>query len=140
MKKILIFLPLALIACTDYHNSKLGMSFDERVNTNVSAQIAADNTKISGSAECWEFLFFLHADPEKQTYIPEMMNKAGNLANNACTAGAVYDAVSKNNSDLLISPQYTTVKNGLLCTPIGCLFGHTKAIVSGYSAKITAIK
>ena len=69
-----------------------------------------------------------------------MMGAPGNQAFDECTAGAVYNAISKNNSDLLVEPQYTTVKNGFLCTMFGCLYSDTKVIVSGYSAKIKSIK
>lgn len=140
MKSLAILTPvLFLAACTDYHTSGTGAMISHDVHSKSNASIVVGD-KVSGSAECNDYLFFIKSRPERQTYIPEMMSKVGNLADEQCTAGAVYDAVSKNNIDLLIAPQYTSVKTGFLCTPIGCLYSNTKIIVSGYSAKINSIK
>ena len=140
MKKLFILTSvLALAACQTYHTGKTGLQIDNSVKNNLTSSIHV-GPKVSGTADCNEFLFFFGSSPDKQAYIPSMMSRAGNQAYDACTAGAVYDAISKNNSDILVEPQYTTVKKGFLCTPIGCLFGNTKVIVTGYSASITSIK
>jgi len=139
MKKIILVLPLLITACSSMHNSKIGADIQPQVKTDVTATINMGQ-KVSGMANCTEFLF-MQFTPEKQTYIPEMAAKLGNLANDECTAGAVYNAVSANNGDILVAPQYTTIKNGILCFPkLGCLFGNTKVLVSGYIGKITSVK
>ena len=137
-KTLLISSLLALSACTSYHTGKKGMQISSGINHNLSASIDVGN-KVTGTAVCSEFLFFIKSAPEKQAYIPEMVSKVGNQAYDECTAGAVYDAISKNDSDILVEPQFTTVKDGFLCTRFGCLFGNTKIIVTGYSAKIKSI-
>lgn len=136
MKKIfIILLPLGLIGCTSFHAGKDAMMVDSEVKHNLTASVEAGD-KVSGTAECSEYLFFIKSAPEKQTYIPSMMSKVGNQADAECTAGAVYNAVSKSNVDWLIEPQYTTVKKGFFCVFGRCLYSTTKVIVTGYPAKI----
>lgn len=139
MKKLyLIGIMLLVSGCTSFHTGKDSLIINPDVKHNLSASLEVGD-KITGIAECPEYLFFIKPTPEKQAYIPSMMSKAGNLANDECTAGAVYDAVSKNDADMLVEPQYTTVKNGFLCTFFGCFYSNTKIIVTGYAAKIKKI-
>ena len=51
----------------------------------------------------------------------------------------MYDAVSKSNADVLVAPQYTAVRDGVLCFGHRCLFGTTQVIVNGFPGKITSI-
>ncbi|MDR1826071.1 MAG: hypothetical protein LBQ49_00075 [Rickettsiales bacterium] len=142
MKKSMILLPLALVACTGYHNGKIGAviapipPIESKIEANVKV-----GEKITGSAECTEVLFLTVSAPERQTYGPELQTKTGNLANSTCTAGAIYDAMSSSDADIIVSPQYTSVKTSFGCIPfVGCLYKNTKVIVSGHAGKITYAK
>lgn len=143
MKKIaLLSSLLALTACQTYHNGKIGMTISNpdvefapmQAKMNVDA-----SKKITGTAECNSFLWVFNDAPWRQTYGTALQTESGNLASKACTAAAVYDAMNQSQADVIIAPQYTSVRDGVFCFGDRCLFGTTKVIVSGYSGKITEI-
>ncbi|MCM1293939.1 MAG: hypothetical protein NC311_00040 [Muribaculaceae bacterium] len=143
MKKIAILSSLlALTACGTYHNGKMGMTLSnpdvEFVPMQVKVNVDASK-KITGTAECGSFLWVFNNVPQRQTYGPTLQTETGNLATESCTAAAVYDAMNQSQSDVIIAPQYTSMRNGAFCFGHRCLFGTTKVIVNGYSGKITAI-
>ena len=106
----------------------------------MQAKVSVDTSKkITGSAECSSTLWIFNSAPERQTYGPQLQTAAGNFASGACTAAALYDAMSKSQSDIIVAPQYTSVRDGVLCFGHRCLFGTTKIIVNGYAGKIATI-
>lgn len=144
MKKYTILASiLALTGCATYHNGKMGMNFTnpeiefapKQVNVNIDAQ-----NKISGSAKCTSVLWAFNSTPVRQTYGPELQTNDGNIAPDECVAGALYDAMSKSNADIIVAPQYTVAHKGILCFKNKCLHGSTQVIVSGYAGTITSIK
>lgn len=143
MKKIISLTSLlALCACSAYHNGKVGMTISnpdiEFIPMEAKVTVN-DTTKITGSAECSSFLWFINNVPERQTYGTHLQTSEGNFASGACVAAAMYDAMSKTDADVIVAPQYTTARNGLLCFGSRCLAGTTKVMVKGFSGKITSI-
>ena len=141
MKAAILLLPLALAACGAYHTGRIGATIDAPDIRFVpkQAKISVSENKITGTAKCSSTLWVFNSAPERQVFGPELQTSAGNFASPECTAGAMYDAVSKANADILVAPQYTTVRNGVLCFGHRCLFGTTQVIVNGYSGKITSV-
>lgn len=142
MKPAILLLPLALAACgTSYHTGRMGANIDGPDVRFVpkQAKISVSENKISGTAKCTSSLWFINSTPERQAYGVSLQTADGNLASDECTAGAVYDAISKANADVLVAPQYTVVRKGTLCFGYRCLVGSTQVIVNGYSGKITSI-
>jgi hypothetical protein len=145
MKKqsLLLIGALALAACSSgYHNGKSGTILsipDVKVAQNEAKITIGD--KISGSAECTELFFFTVKSPERQTFGPKMQEGAGNFANHACTGGAIYDAMSKSNADIIVAPHYTAVRKSFLCLPVlSCLYSNTKVVVEGNAGKVSYTK
>ena len=144
MKKYTILASiLALTGCTTYHNGKIGMTITnpeiQFVPKQASVNVDTQN-KISGSAKCNSVLWVFNSTPTHQTYGPKMQTSEGNIASDACIAGALYDAMSKSNADIIVAPQYTVAHKGILCLKNRCLRGSTQVIVSGYAGTITSIK
>lgn len=144
MKKYLILTSiLTLAGCGAYHTSKLGMviSNPDIQFTPQEAKIDIDsNNKITGSAECFSFLWVFNSAPERQAYGVPLQTNEGVIASSECVAGAIYDAMNKTDADVLVAPHYTTVRDGLFCFGSRCLFGNTKILVKGYPGKIKSIK
>lgn len=138
-KIVLLGSVLVLTACTRYHTSKAGLELNSVVPTNIEA-VFEKGQRVSGVAECNQFLYFFDIVPQKQTYIPMMHGKYGSFVTDSCMAGAVYDAVSKVDADVLVSPQYTMANKGLLCISGRCLVGKTVTVVSGWASKISQVK
>lgn len=144
MKKYTILASiLALTGCATYHNGKIGMTITnpeiQFVPKQASVNVDTQN-KISGSAKCDSVLWVFNSTPVRQTYGPELQTNDGNIAPDECVAGALYDAMSKSNADIIVAPQYTVAQQGLLCFKNRCLYGTTHVIVSGYAGSITSIK
>ena len=143
MKKIAILTSvLALASCGAYHTGKIGatISGPDVQFTPQEAKLAINTqNKISGSATCSSLLWVFNDVPERQVYGAKLQTKDGVMASSDCVAGAVYDAMSKTDADLIVAPQYTTVRDGVLCFGYRCLFGTTKVLVKGFSGKITTI-
>ena len=143
MKKIISLTSLlALCACSAYHNGKIGMTISnpdiEFIPMEAKVTIN-DTNKITGSAECSSFLWVINNVPERRTYGTQLQTSDGNFASAECVAAATYDAMSKTDADVIVAPQYTTARNGLLCFGSRCLAGTTKVMVKGFSGKITSI-
>lgn len=143
MKKILILTSiLSLAACgTSYHTGKVGMTAPspDMQFTPQEAKISVSNSKVTGSAECSSFLWIFNSVPERQVYGAQLQTADGVMASGDCVAAAIYNAISKTDADIVVAPQYTTVKNGVLCFGTRCLFGTTKVLVKTYTGKIVSI-
>lgn len=142
-KAAFLLLPLALTACgTSYHTGRMGANIDglDMQFVPKQAKISVDtDKKITGTAKCSSQFWILESAPERQAYGPGLQEPAGNFASDECVAAAMYDAISKTNADVLVAPQYTAVRDGLLCFGHRCLFGTTQVIVNGFSGKISSV-
>ena len=133
---------LALTGCTTYNNGKIGMTITNPEIQFVpqQASVSVDTkSKISGSAKCDSVLWVFNSTPTRKTYGPKLQTSEGNIASDACVAGALYDAMSKSNADIIVAPQYTVAQEGILCLKNKCLRGSTQVIVSGYAGTIASI-
>ena len=143
MKKLISLTSiLALAACSTVHNGKVGMTISnpDVQFTPQEAKISINtNNKLSGSAECTSFLWVFGNTPERQTYGYNLQTGDGVIAGKDCVAAAVYDAMKNSDADIIVSPQYTTSRDGILCFGSRCLVGTTKVSVKGYAGKITSI-
>lgn len=141
MKPAILLLPLTLAACGAYHTGRIGATVDAPDVRFVPKQVKfnVSDDKVTGVAECTSGLWIFNSVPEHQAYGMTLQTSDGNFASNECTAGAVYDAISDSNADVLIAPEYTVARRGFLCFGHRCLFGTTKVMVSGYTGKITSI-
>lgn len=140
MKKYTIFAAvLALTGCNTYHNSKHAMTLQSDVETPLQSKVEV-GSKVTGTATCNSFLYVINSTPERQTYLPSSNFDQNAIGGNKCVAGALYDALSKSSADIIISPQYTTMRKGFLCFGERCMIGQSQVIVTGYAGKITSIK
>lgn len=133
---------LALTACSAVHNGKIGMTItnSEIQFTPQEAHVSINtNNKLSGAAECRSFLWLFDSAPERKTFGTQLQESTGVLASDGCIAAAVYDAMKGSDADILAVPQYTTVRNGVLCIKSKCFIGSTKVLVKGYAGYITSI-
>jgi len=144
MKKILVLTSvLVLTACgTTIHNGKVGMTISnpdiEFIPQEAKVSINTNN-KLSGSAECSSFLWIFNSTPERKTFGANMQTREGLIGSDDCIAAAVHDAMKNSDADIIVAPQYTTARNGVLCFGSRCLSGTTKILVKGYAGKITSI-
>ncbi len=141
MKSAILLLPLALAACGTYHTGRIGATINgpDMQFVPKQAKISVSENKTTGTAKCSSILWVFNSAPERQAFGPSLQTSSGNFASDACTAAAMYDAVSKSNADVLVAPQYTAVRDGMLCFGHRCLFGTTQVIVNGFPGKITSI-
>ncbi len=146
MKKVLLLSVLALFgigcASTQYHNGRNGLTIadaDQIKLYPLQAEVEVGE-KISGVAECEKWFGIFYKKPEKQTYGVGMQQNAGNFAPNACTRGAIYDALSKGKADTIVAPKYTAVKKKDLCIFGFCLHEVDQIIVTGYKGTIKNIQ
>lgn len=95
--------------------------------------------KISGTAECQTLFGFHTKKPQKQTYEAELQVASGNFSPSACTRGALYNALIKNNADLIIAPRYTAVQDTKICLFGLCAVRKYQIIVTGYKGIINSI-
>lgn len=145
MKKILLFGLLASfsIGCStaEYHQGRQSIRLQ---NIEVEPQPLQANIQvgpqISGVAECESWFGFRIKKPKKQTFGAGLQVTQGNFAPDPCTRGAIYDALTKNNADIIITPRYTSVKKGNLCIFGLCLNVVDQIIVTGYKGKVTNIR
>ena len=136
MKKIYaIIVLLALCACSvTTHQGVEGSKFSDVIVEARPLQVSVvPGERISGAARCRNFLFFTLNSPEKEAYGATMQTDEGNFEAGICTRGAIYNAISKANADVILAPQYTTSGK-----TFGCLFGH--CIYSDSTVKVTGFK
>ncbi|MBD5389411.1 hypothetical protein HDR63_04115 [bacterium] len=137
MKKYILLGTLCtLSACTSFQESAPSMYLNPTVFSNVEAKVNVGE-RITGVSRC-EHLFFQLITPTDQTYLPTNDTNFGALSKDACVAGAVYDALSTSGADVIVSPQYHSKRDGLLCL-FGnrCLLGTTTTWITGWSGKIS---
>jgi len=126
---------MALCACSaTTHQGIEGAKFSDVMIESRPMQVSVvPGEKIKGSARCRSLLFFTLNAPEKEAYGAHMQTSDGNFESGMCTRGAVYDAISKANADVLLAPQYTVSGK-----TFGCLFGH--CLYSDSSVEVTGYK
>ena len=91
---------------------------------------------INGVAECEKWFWFWTKQPAKQTYGTALQVAEGNFSEGPCTRGAVYDALVKNNAELIVAPRYTAVQKGNWCLFGWCVHRVNKIIVTGYKGNV----
>ena len=144
MKKIVIILVAVFVVtgCSsiEYHNGRNSLLMETiRIEPNpIEADIQVGE-KISGTAECKMLFGFTIDSPQKQTYGSDLQVSAGNFSPRACTRGALYNALIKNNADLIIAPRYTAVQDAKLCIFGLCVFRNYQIIITGYKGTIKKI-
>lgn len=145
MKKLLLLeaLLILLVGCAsvEQHNGRQSVLMNPVAiePRPLQADIQVGRA-ISGVAECETWFGFITKQPQKQTYGVDMQEPQGNFAPNACTRGAVYDALSKNNADVIISPRYTSIKKKNWCILGVCLHLVDQIIVSGYKGDVVNLR
>lgn len=145
MKKLLILeaLLILLIACSsvEQHNGRQSVLMNTVAIEPRPLQADIQVGKaISGVAECETWFGFITKQPQKQTYGVDMQEPQGNYAPNACTRGAVYDALSKSNADVIVAPRYTSIKKKNWCILGLCLHSVDQIIVSGYKGDVVNLR
>ena len=131
------------IGCStaEYHNGRNSILLK---NIEVEPQpLQADirvGQQISGVAECESWFGLRTKKPKKQTYGVDLQVPEGNFVPDPCTRGAIYDALTKNNADIIIAPRYTSVKKGKFCILGLCLHVIDQIIVTGYKGKIMNLR
>lgn len=146
MKKIILLglLISVLTGCSsmDYHNGRNNMLLGKLDDIDVhplQADVKVEQ-QISGVAECKSWFGFLTKKPTHQTYGSYLQVPQGNFSPTACTRGAIYNALSKNNAELILAPRYTAVQKGKFCLFGICLHKTHQIIVTGYKAGIKDIR
>ena len=136
MKKIIIASLIILAGCSSSnHNTRHGVQPNIELKNNIDSTVTVGQ-RVNGSAQCSEILF-IKSSPNRQTY-GSNLQPTGVNADAACIAGAVHDAMSKSNSDILIAPTFTVVRDSFGCLPfMGCLYSNTQVLVNGHSGRLT---
>ena len=133
---------IALTACsTTTHRGINGGDFANAVVETRPMQISVvPGAKVKGSARCTSFLGFTINAPEKEAYGATMQTTDGNFEAGRCTRGAVYDAVSKANSEMLLAPQYIVSGKTFGCFLGHCLYSDSRVDVIGYAANYAYLR
>ncbi|MBR5609027.1 MAG: hypothetical protein IKW63_02020 [Elusimicrobiaceae bacterium] len=145
MKKLslLVLAAVCLVGCSSvgYHNAKSSMLLNDinKINTPSFKADVEVGEKISGVAECESWFGFTTKQPARQTYEAKLQSNSGNLAPSACTRGALYDAMSKSNADVIITPKYTSVNKDNWCVFGYCIHKVRQIIVTGYKGTVKKI-
>jgi len=144
MKKIMVVVMMAMVvsgcSSVEYHNGKNSLLVQETMIEPKPMQADIEvGRKISGTAECESLFGFRIKKPQKQTYGADLQVPAGNFAPSDCTRGALYDALSKHNADMIVYPHYTTVKKGEFCIFGWCMHRVDQIIVTGYEGNLREI-
>lgn len=133
---IMMFVAVFMTGCSAYHQSKHGIllqnPYVEMTPLEVDLKVGE---KITGMAECQKLFGLTIAAPKRLAYGAELQGADGDIAPAACTKGAIYDAMSRNNADTIIAPHYTVVKSSFLF-----IYSKTKIIVTGYKGTFGPIK
>ena len=144
MKKILVFIfaVFGIVGCSsmEHHNGKNSVIMQNVVvePKPMQADIKVDK-KITGVAECEKWFGFYTKKPQNQTYGAELQVASGNFAASPCTRGALYDALNKNNADVIVAPHYSSVKTQDMCILGLCLHTIDKIIITGYKGTVENI-
>ena len=98
--------------------------------------------KMTGRAKCTSLFGFSLESPKKRAYGSTIETAYGNIAPSACSRGAVYNALSKSKSDLIIAPQYEVDDFSFLCIPFTgwCVYRTSDISVTGYEGYYTNIR
>lgn len=143
MKKYLLLAGvIALSACsvTTHKGVENGLFTDVVVESRPLQVSVVPGVKVRGSARCTSFLGFTINSPEREAYGATMQTSEGNFEGGKCTRGAVYDAISKSNSELLLAPQYTVSGKTFGCLFGACLYSDSRVDVVGYGATFSYIR
>lgn len=103
--------------------------------------------KMTGRAQCSSYFWIFNSWPDKQAYGATLQNSSGNTDGffGNCTRGAIYNALSQTNADLIVAPHYEVKDTRFLCIPIipfqdACLYSKRTVEVTGYEGHYTNIK
>lgn len=136
MKQFLwVIMIYILSACTAVHQGTKSLNIDELHFKERPLEVSViPGEKIVGEAKCTYLFGYPIWAPAYGVYGARLDTSQGNFAGDRCTRGAFYQAIVSSNADVIISPQYRTVGNGILCIPgTGwCLFENRAITVSGY--------
>lgn len=145
MKKLclLVLTAVCLVGCSSaaYRNARGSMVLDDmnKINTPAFKADVEVGEKISGVAECESWFGITTKQPARQTHDAKLQSNAGNLAPSACTRGALYEAMSKSNADVIITPRYTSVSKDNWCILGYCIHKVRQIIVTGYKGSVKNI-
>lgn len=140
MKKIIIVIAgLLLAGCSsvNYNTGRKSLLIQDMGvrQKPIQADIRVGG-KISGSAECKHLFGFSIKRPQEQTYGAELQVPEGNFAPVECTRGALNDALTRNNADVIIAPHYNLNKISHGCIFGKCVYNSYEVTVVGYKGKI----
>ena len=146
MKKLVMTLALiSLSACsTAYHQGAQNVG---AVTPNIMASpLEVDivpGKEVTATATCTSNLFgLLSSEPNELAFGPEAIETSGNFGSDACTKGALHDALKKSGADVILMPRYSVKGETFLCLPfIGrCLFNKSTVTIKGIAGKYDNIK
>ena len=144
MKKTLLVTAAAMTLCAcsaTTHQGIEGARFSDVVIESRPLQVSVvPGEKITGSARCRSILGITLNAPEKEAFGAHMQTTDGNFEGGACTRGAVYDAISKANADVLLAPQYTVSGKTFGCLFGHCLYSDSSVDVVGYKGTFKNVK
>ncbi len=134
----LLFLVLVIMfslnGCTRINTNTKGSDVNvvpvEAIPMEVSVKVGE---KISGDCSFKSIFGIPLEAPEKRAFGVEFDQAFANFGG-ICTEGAVHDAVSKVNADVMIAPRYTVSGFTLFCLPFtdACIWKSKDVNVSGY--------
>ena len=141
MKKVVIavLVSLGVVGCSsmEHHNGRNSVLVQNAViePNPLQADIKV-GAQISGTASCESWFGFLTKKPQRQTYGAVLQVADGNVAPSACARGAIYDALNKSGADMILVPQYTSVRKSEGCIFGWCIHHEDKIIVTGYKGTL----
>lgn len=137
-------LSMLVMACSSvsYHNGRNSISLAQPDQVDLyplQADVKVEQ-QISGVAECESWFGFLTKKPQRQTFGATLQEASGDFSPSPCTRGAIYDALAKNNAEMILSPRYTAVQKKNWCLLGLCLHKVNQIIVTGYKASVKNIR
>lgn len=146
MRKTLLILCIfagVLTACSTHHRGVSSINTSQTLLEirPIEASINIGN-KMKGRALCRTLFGFYINKPDREAYGATLETTNGNDAPDRCTRGAIYNALSQTNADLIVAPQYETDTRKFLCIPFfdACLYRRSFVEVTGYEGSYTNIK
>jgi hypothetical protein len=146
MRKTLLTLCIitgALTACSSHNRGIDSINTSQTLLEIRPIEASIDiGHKMKGRAFCSSLFGFNIAKPEREAYGATLETTSGNDAPNQCTRGAIYNALSQTNADLIIAPQYEVDSYKFLCLPFLdiCVYNSSLVEVTGYEGNYTNIK
>ncbi len=131
---VLLFAIISLNGCARFNTNTKGneINIDDVEGIPMEVDVKVGD-KISGTCSYKSLFGFALEHPEKLAYGVELEHDVTPNASE-CVQGAVYQAISSSNADVIIAPRYFSDEVNLFCLPFfnACIWRSQEMKVVGY--------